>query len=104
MHMNKSLGPDGLTTEFYNMFWDELETDLLDLYNNNFLLGEMTLSQRESLLRLLYRKNERELLGNWRPMSLLNTDHKILAAVLANRLRDTLASVYTRQSDMWDTR
>lgn len=85
MHMNKSPGPDGLTTEFYNTFWNDFAPDLLEVYNDNFLRGQMSNSQQEALLRLLYKKHERELLGNWRPISLLNTDYKILATVLPNR-------------------
>ena len=93
MHMNKSPGPDGLTTEFYHTFWNDIAPDLLEVYNDNFLRGQMSKSQQEALLRLLHKKNERELLSNWRPISLLNTDYKILATVLANRLRAALPEV-----------
>ena len=93
MHSNKSPGPDGLTTEFYRIFWNELVDDIVGLFNNNFLMEAMSPSQRESLLRLLHKKNEREFLKNWRPISLLNTDYKILATLLANRLRTTLPDV-----------
>ena len=93
INMNKSPGPDSLTTEFYNTFWTELEAGLVELYNSNFLMGEMTQSQQETILRLLYKKQERELLKNWRPISLLNTDYKILATALANRLRVTLPDI-----------
>ena len=93
MNTNKSPGPNGLTTEFYRTFWTELEEDMVDLFNYNYSLGNMTPSQRASLLRLLYKKNDRELLTNWRPISLLNTDYKILATLLATRLRSTLPDV-----------
>ena len=48
MHSNKSPGPDGLITEFYRTFWDERTDDMLELFNNNFLMEEMSPSQRES--------------------------------------------------------
>jgi hypothetical protein len=93
MNLNKSPGPDGLTTEFYQTFWAELADDLVELFNTNFSSGTMTTSQRESLLRLLFKKDRRNLLTNWRPISLLNTDYKILFTLLASRLRPTLAEV-----------
>lgn len=34
MNLNKSPGPDGLTTEFYRTFWNELADDLCDIYNS----------------------------------------------------------------------
>lgn len=39
---------------------------------------------------MLYKKNDKTLLSNWRPISLLNTDYKILAHVLSNRLKTVL--------------
>lgn len=93
MNLNKSPGPDGITTEFYQTFWDSLAEDIVEVFNSNFMRGSMTESQRESLLRLLYKKDNRALLTNWRPISLLNTDYKILATVMALRLRPTLPSI-----------
>ena len=41
-------------------------------------------------MKLLYKKGDNQLLDNWRPISLLNTDFKIFAHVLANRLKPLL--------------
>ena len=93
MHWNKSPGPDGLTVEFYQTFCAEMADEMVELFNINYLNGAMTSSQRQSLLRLLYKKGNRQLLTNWRPISLLNTDYKILSTLLANRLKPTLPDV-----------
>ena len=50
-------------------------------------------SQNYGLLTLLVKKGERALLSNWRPISLLNTDSKILAKALSTRLGKVLAHI-----------
>ena len=46
---------------------------LVLVLNENFRVGILTDSQHEGLLHLLYKKDERRLVKNWRPISLLNT-------------------------------
>ena len=53
-------------------------------------MGELSNSQKRGILSLLYKKNDKSKLANWRPISLLNTDYKILAHVLANRLKKVI--------------
>ena len=45
------------------------------------------------LLTLLFKKGDRALLSNWRPISLHNTDYKILAKVLSIRLSKVLGNL-----------
>lgn len=48
------------------------------------------------VLKLHYKQSgERKDLRNYRPLSMLNTDFKILAQVLANRLKKVLLDVFT---------
>ena len=82
MHDNKAPGPDGLSTEFYRTFWPLLAGDLMEIFNLGHNQGQLSESQMTSLLRLLFKKGEREFLDNWRPISLLNTHYKLLATVL----------------------
>jgi hypothetical protein len=45
------------------------------------------------VLSLIFKKGDRELLKNWRPISLLNCDYKIAAFGLANRLHKVLPKI-----------
>lgn len=51
------------------------------------LLGS---SMREGVLTLLFKKGERDNLGNYRPITLLCADYKVVARVLVGRLRKVL--------------
>ena len=87
MKNNKSPGSDGLPAEFYKTFWQDINKDLLESINQSYDTGTLSPTQKRSILSLIFKKNDKHLLKNWRPISLLNTDYKILAHVLANRLK-----------------
>jgi hypothetical protein len=42
---------------------------------------------------LLYKKNDRAGLANWRPISLMNRDEKLLTRILTTKLQPNLASI-----------
>ena len=93
MKNNKSPGIDGLPYEFYKRFWNLLGTDLVAVLNYCSSSGSLSFSQRMGLITLLYKKNDKLDTKNWRPISLLCTDYKILSKVLTNRLRSVISSV-----------
>ena len=92
MNDGKSPGMDGLPKEFYVATWDFLGCDVTETINNALLMGILPPTQREAQVRLLYKKGDPKLLKNWRPVSLLNADYKILSSALAKRLRGLLES------------
>ena len=99
MKNNKSPGSDGLPVEFYKTFWQELNPMLLDSLNSSYEVGELSPSQKRSILSLIFKKNDKHMLKNWRPISLLNTDYKILTHVLANRLKVVIGKlIHTDQN------
>ena len=51
----KTPGSDGLSTEFYLCFWDDLRELLLSVLNESFHAGSLAKSQYEGLLRLIYK-------------------------------------------------
>ncbi len=57
--------------------------------------GELAIEQKKGIITLLPKKTtkNRLLLKNWRPISLLNIDYKIIAKVLATCLQAVLPSI-----------
>jgi hypothetical protein len=90
MKLNKSPGPDGLPIEFYKQFWDNICNILFRSFIESLSKGELSVSQTRAIIRLIYKKRDKQLLKNWRPISLLNSDYKILTTALSKRLKTIL--------------
>ena len=90
MELDKSPGIDGLTPNFYKHFWPLFGTRLTHVYNYTLRTGRLSVSQRRGVISLLFKKGDRTVLKNWRPITLLTTDYKILTKALANRLQQVL--------------
>ena len=83
----KSPGADGLTTNSYKFFWPDIKTLVYDSYLYSEKTGELFYYQKLGILNLMPKKNKAiRFLKNWRPISLLTTDYKILTKELAARL------------------
>lgn len=83
----KSPGPDGLSNEIYKKFGWLLVPYLSKMYSQSYVDGALPLSLTEATITLLPKKGkDPEEVGSYRPISLLNTDQKILAKALARRL------------------
>ena len=61
--------------------------------NHAFHAGHLSITQRRGIITLIFKKRDRSLLENWRPITLLTTDYKILTKALANRLQRVLPSI-----------
>ena len=83
MAQGKSPGSDGLPMEFRGAFWDLLGGDVVNVFNSSLEAGLSPFSQREALIALIFKKEDRLDHKNWRPISLLNDDYKLSARVLA---------------------
>ena len=91
MENNKSPGNDGLTKEFYVTFWSELKDTFILSLKESKKLQKLGISQRQAIIRLIEKPNrDRRFIKNWRPISLLNVDQKILSKTLAGRLKEIL--------------
>ncbi|KAK3532132.1 hypothetical protein QTP86_008571 [Hemibagrus guttatus] len=89
----KAPGIDSLPVEFYKFFWKELGEDLLEVLEESCRERCLPLSSRRAVITLLPKKGDLQDIKNWRPVSLLCTDYKVMSKVLANCLRDIMDSV-----------
>ena len=90
----KSPGNDGLSVEFYYHFWKELSGVFVDVCRGIFDAKSLTRSMRTGIISLIFeRRGDREKLKNWRPITLLNVDYKILSRCMANRLKVVIESI-----------
>ena len=91
MKNNKSPGMDGFSPEFYKKIWPQLGYFFLNCAQECFKRGELTESQTQGLITCLPKTGKaRNLLKNWRPISLLNTTYKLISACITNRIRKIL--------------
>lgn len=94
MKNNKSPGSDGLTAEFYKRCWFLIGDWLLDSINAGFVKGMLSPDQRRGVISLIPKKGkDKRRLRNWRPITLLNLDYKILAKALDNRMSSVIAKL-----------
>ena len=91
MKPGKTPGSDGLPIEFYKVFWNEISDCLLNAINYAYIEGKFSISQRRGIIKLIPKKDaEPYFVKNWRPITLLNSDYKIAAKAIANRLQNVL--------------
>ena len=91
---NKSPGSDGFTTNFYKFFWKDIKDMVFQSFQYSYETKKLSSFQRMGILNLLPKKDKDiRYLANWRPVSLLNTDYKILTKLLAIRLQKVIPSI-----------
>ena len=91
----KKPGSDGLPYEFYSQFWDLLGPELLAVLQESFQhQNSLPASMTQGVISLLHKgKGSPSLLDSYRPITLLNTDYKLLAKALANRFGPAMQHV-----------
>ena len=69
MPNNKSPGNEGLSKEFYEVFWEDLKTPLISSIKSLFDKGELSNSQKQAVIKLTEKKDkDKRYIANWRPI------------------------------------
>ncbi|OWY95794.1 Pol Polyprotein [Phytophthora megakarya] len=84
---NSAPGLDGLGPALYQLAPDEFGAILAVVFSHQLGRGYLLASQRRSTVTLLYKKGGCREPGNYRPISLMQVDVKILSKTLAHRLQ-----------------
>ena len=71
----------------------------MSMVNECWLTKDMPVSMKTVVLSLIHKGNSKDNLIDYRPISLMNSDYKILAFVFADRLKSVIQStINTDQS------
>jgi hypothetical protein len=92
---DKAPGPDGFTLAFYKKCWSVLKADVMRILHHFHAQGTFVKSLNATFVALIPKKAGAKGVKDFRPISLLGSLYKILAKVLANRLRLVLGSLIT---------
>ncbi|XDV39802.1 hypothetical protein PO909_008989 [Leuciscus waleckii] len=91
---DRSPGPDGLTANFYKHFWEEIKGLLFDAIIESIDKKELMTTMKQGLIKLIPKpEKDKRILNNLRPITLLNTDYKLLTMELAFRLKVGLSKI-----------
>ncbi|WVZ91915.1 hypothetical protein U9M48_038026 [Paspalum notatum var. saurae] len=86
MEHNKSPGPDGFPPEFYQVFWNIIEPDLMALFAE-FHKGTLALNRLNfGNIILVPKVGDANKIQQYRPICLLNVSFKIFTKVATNRI------------------
>ena len=90
---NKSPGPDGFTVGFLKKFWGIIKGDLIGAFSWFWEKGEIGDECNSSFLTLIPKTNAPLHLGDYRPISLIGVLYKILAKMLAERIKGVMGRI-----------
>lgn len=90
---DKSPGPDGFTFKFFKNHWDIIEKDVISFVKHFETSSHIPRGCNSSFITLVPKLEDPLVIGDFRPISLIACQYKIIAKVLANRLSKVVASV-----------
>lgn len=109
LNKGKAPGPDGLPGEFYQECIGQITDLLTSVFNSGIRTGKLHNSFYHGVISLLYKKGDASNLDNWRHVTLMNADYKILAKIIMNRLEGVLEKIVEKEQTcaikgrvMWD--
>ena len=88
----KAPGNDGLGREFCSHNWTIIKDDPCEVINQMFWEGNISQQQKRGVIIFLPKAQGNQTPEHYRSITLLNSDYKILACIIAQRLRPVLAA------------
>ena len=89
----RSPGPDGMSIEFYKVVFDIIKNDLRRVLNSFLGGARMPAKFKAGLITLVPKQEPVNDIGNFRPISLLNSDYKIFTKIITTRLKPILENI-----------
>jgi hypothetical protein len=90
---NKAPGRGGIGADFFKVTWEALKDDMLELFSTMFFGRKVTEQQKRGVIVCIPKMAKPISPTDFRPVTLLNTDYKIMACILANWIQPALVEL-----------
>ena len=97
MNNNKTPGQDGIPIDFYKVFWSRLQDIFYAMILLEYEEQQLHETAREGILNLIPKPNkDSRYIKNLRPITLLNTDYKIIEKAVANKMMPAMKNIINK--------
>lgn len=97
MAKDKSPGPDGRTIELFQHFFEQIGTELTEVVEESRRKGEVYSPFNTTFIALIPKKENPDSFEDFRPISLCNCIYKIIAKLIAVRIKPILSRCITNE-------
>jgi len=97
MNVDGAPGPDGFGGHFYQHFWDIVGADVVSSVQEFFYTGVLIPNSNADILVLIHKVPGAASMGDFRPITLVNFQFKIVTKILADRLAVVCMSIISPQ-------
>ncbi|WKA08526.1 hypothetical protein VitviT2T_026242 [Vitis vinifera] len=96
---DKAPGPDGFTMAFWSFSWDLVKAEIMGFFKEFHERGRFVKSLNATFLVLVPKRGGAEDLKDFRPINLVGSLYKLLAKVLANRIKKVMGKVISESQN-----
>ncbi|KAK0585166.1 hypothetical protein LWI29_024163 [Acer saccharum] len=93
LHPNKAPGPDGYNAHFFKKTWHIVSDDVINAIQEFFRSGLLLKKLNATILALVPKVPNPSKMTDFRPISCCNTLYKIIAKIIANRIKPCLLDI-----------
>ena len=90
LHLNKAAGPDKLPSKFLKQFANDLTPMLTLIYRASLDQGSIPEDWKKALVTPVFKKHDRPLASNYRPISLTRIVCKLLEHIISTNIHTHL--------------
>nr|GEV76896.1 RNA-directed DNA polymerase, eukaryota [Tanacetum cinerariifolium] len=94
---DKSPGPDSFTFAFYKEYWNMIQRDVVEFVHHFLNSGSLPRGCNTSFITLILKVPNPMVISDFRPISHIRAQYKIIAKVLANRLARVIDTIISQE-------
>ena len=96
MDRDKALGLDGFSWAFFQDCWDVVKGDFMEVFTEFHAQGKFVKSINSTFISLIPKAQGAKEIKDFHPISLVGGVYKIIAKVLANRMRRVMDMIISK--------